>query len=469
MLLILLAQPRVAPFVQPRAPKITPVWGSKPLLGYFALTGSLQAPLKSGVQLSDRQFAVMQEVANQEMAMLQALFDESQVIVQNPNLDLERKRARIEAMAYNRRVQEIVQSAMDQLALHLGAPAYGRLVHWVERRWPVEQALHGRAFMLAAPRSFEVYATRYDSKGAYYVALPDQCLKLTNGGLHVCDDDGYQVGLRYEVIVRYEKSTGARVGEAGPWNIDDNYWATVGDPTPRRMFGDLPLGMPQAQAAYFNGYNGGVDQYGRKVTAPFGIDLARQVSIDIGLEPGVNDWVTVSYMWTENWGASSTSSSGAPAATLAPLIPLATTTPNPDGSLVHEVQYGQTLWEIATAYGMSLQDLLTINGLTEDAIIIPGDKLLIRPMIPGELVTATPTTTPTRRATRKAALETATPTETRVRAPTSAPIEPTHTPQPTPVVETAKTPLDYLLVGIVGLIVLGAGLMIFGRILNFRR
>ena len=91
-------------------------------------------------------------------------------------------------------------------------------------------------------------------------------------------------------------------GETGPWNVDDTYWATSGDPL-RRMFADLPLGMPQAQAAYFDGYNGGLDQYGRKVTGPFGIDLSRQVSKDIGLKPGNNDWVTVSFMWTENWGA----------------------------------------------------------------------------------------------------------------------------------------------------------------------
>ncbi len=87
--------------------------------------------------------------------------------------------------------------------------------------------------------------------GAYTVALPDQCLKLANGGLHTCDDDGYQAGAGYAVALRYKKSAGVGVGEAGPWNIDDNYWATTADPQPRRMFADLPLGMPEAQAAVF--------------------------------------------------------------------------------------------------------------------------------------------------------------------------------------------------------------------------
>ncbi len=89
--------------------------------------------------------------------------------------------------------------------------------------------------------------------------------------------------------------------ESGPWNVDDNYWSTSRDPQPRRMFADLPAGMPEAQAAFFDGYNGGVDQYGRTVTAPFGIDLGRQVSIDIGLQPGNNDWINITFAWTEGW------------------------------------------------------------------------------------------------------------------------------------------------------------------------
>ena len=41
--------------------------------------------------------------------------------------------------------------------------------------------------------------------------------------------------------------------------------------------------MPEAQAAYQNGYNGGKDQYGRTVLNPGGCDLSIQVAADIGL------------------------------------------------------------------------------------------------------------------------------------------------------------------------------------------
>ncbi|MBT9260247.1 MAG: hypothetical protein KM310_10950 [Clostridiales bacterium] len=49
------------------------------------------------------------------------------------------------------------------------------------------------------------------------------------------------------------------------------------------MFKDLPLGKPEAQAAFYEGYNGGEDQFGRKVTNPAGIDLTPYVASQLGL------------------------------------------------------------------------------------------------------------------------------------------------------------------------------------------
>jgi len=80
-------------------------------------------------------------------------------------------------------------------------------------------------------------------------------------------------------------------------------------------------------------------------------------------------------------------------------------TPKADGSVIHEVQTGQALWNIAAIYQVSLSYLLTLNGLTENTLIYPGDKLLIRP----PKATPTPGTSPTparsasESATRKAA------------------------------------------------------------------
>ncbi len=68
-------------------------------------------------------------------------------------------------------------------------------------------------------------------------------------------------------------------------------------------------------------------------------------------------------------------------------------TPNPDGSLVHVVGYGQSLIGIAGAYGVSIADLQTLNNINPDQIY-DGQKLIIR-----QAVTPTITQPPTQEMT----------------------------------------------------------------------
>lgn len=363
------------------------IWGEKPALSYFVLTASWRDELKTETQLSLSEWQIVDYMARQESDKLVDLYETSQKIVENEKLSKLQKRMMIWLSGYNRQVKDVLQKTDRDLKERLAPVVYSRLRSWVEKHWLEERYRRGLAPEGAFARSYEIYATRYDSGGAYTVALPDKCLKFSNAGNHLCDDLGYAVGQNYTVFLSYKKSTAATVLEAGPWNVDDNYWAGWGDPQSRRMFADLALGLPEAQAAFFNGYNSGLDQFGRKVTAPYGIDLARQVSIDIGLEPGVNDWITVSFMWTETWGSGSTA--GDPNATSQPgqmIQAVQTATVDSSGTLVHEIRFGQTLWAIADAYQVKLQDILTLNGLSEDAIILPGQKLIIQ----RDLHTATP-------------------------------------------------------------------------------
>lgn len=68
--------------------------------------------------------------------------------------------------------------------------------------------------------------------------------------------------------------------------------------------------------------------------------------------------------------------------------PSETTNPNPfgiiistpaaDGSISHTVKEGEFLIPIAQAYGITLDELLALNGLTADSIIQPGQILIIR-------------------------------------------------------------------------------------------
>ena len=384
------------------------VWGTRPLLSYFALTASLEGLLRRGAGLDAAQFEIVEQAAYRESASLDELLHESQAALAGA-APLWWKRLLIARMGYNRRVEAILAASNAALRQSLDAGTYQRLVTWIEARWQVERQLHASQPALAAgsnPRTYQVFATRYDSRGAYTVALPDKCVKFTNGGNRICESDGYVVGVKYQVFITYQKSVGVLVSESGPWNVDDAYWAKWNDPTPRRMFGDVGLGIPEAQAAFFNGYNGGKDQFGRKVTGPYGIDLARQVSVDIGLQPGKNDWVTVTFQWTAGWdnaagtgGTPLPVGTGAAGATAQAIVPVEVAAPQPDGSIIHTVLSGQTLWDIASAYQITLRTLYTQNNLTEKSVIWPGDKLLIRPAGPtptGDLLSATsePSSTP---------------------------------------------------------------------------
>ena len=58
-------------------------------------------------------------------------------------------------------------------------------------------------------------------------------------------------------------------------------------------------------------------------------------------------------------------------------VPVGISTARLDGDVVHEVQYGQTLWSLAIEYGTTIEQIKRYNNLTTDAIA-PGWKLLIQ-------------------------------------------------------------------------------------------
>lgn len=58
-------------------------------------------------------------------------------------------------------------------------------------------------------------------------------------------------------------------------------------------------------------------------------------------------------------------------------IPVALSTARPDGDVVHEVKYGQTLWSIAIEYKTTIEQLKRLNNLSDDTVI-PGWKLLVK-------------------------------------------------------------------------------------------
>ena len=60
------------------------------------------------------------------------------------------------------------------------------------------------------------------------------------------------------------------------------------------------------------------------------------------------------------------------------MIPIAKSTAQSNGDVVHEVKYGQTLWGIALAYNTTIENLRHLNNLPPTPIIQVGQKLIIQ-------------------------------------------------------------------------------------------
>ena len=182
----------------------------------------------------------------------------------------------------------------------------------------------------------------------------------------------------------------------------------------------------------------------------------------------------------------------APAGTpVAWIVPVQASTPRPDGSIVHEVQFGQALYNIVDAYQIELPYLLTLNSLKADTVIYPGDKLWIRLPRPTPTLEASPTAelgatqTPARNPSSLQGKQTVPGTDpiqavtpTRRAAPASStPIAVAKAPAQQSAAEQpisdeamgTKIPeqggLDLVLVFIGVLIVLGTGLLLFGSLI----
>ncbi|MEZ4642843.1 MAG: LysM peptidoglycan-binding domain-containing protein [Chloroflexota bacterium] len=64
--------------------------------------------------------------------------------------------------------------------------------------------------------------------------------------------------------------------------------------------------------------------------------------------------------------------------------------PTPTPPATHKVREGETAWTIAAKYRISLDEVFWLNNLTEDSILQPGDEVAIR-LLPGQTPPPTPT------------------------------------------------------------------------------
>ncbi len=145
------------------------------------------------------------------------------------------------------------------------------------------------------PRSvaptYSIFATReglvgYQTANGHIIQPRDRFVALPSWKALA----SYQ-GYEFQVRLTYNgRSVVVPVWDVGPWNTNDNYWDTG------RTYSDLPVGIPMAQAAYLDGYNGGLDEFGRRIQSPNGIDIADGTFWD-DLGMSRNDWVQVTFLW----------------------------------------------------------------------------------------------------------------------------------------------------------------------------
>lgn len=139
--------------------------------------------------------------------------------------------------------------------------------------------------------TYEIFCTRLGLVGlttanGHVVQPRDRFVALPSPSV-LSPQDSYEHTVR---ITYNGRSVVLPVWDVGPWNIKDDYWS------PNRYYADIPVGMPMTQAAYFDGYNGGLDEFGRRIVLPSGMDIADGAFWDdLGMTN--NDWVKVSFLW----------------------------------------------------------------------------------------------------------------------------------------------------------------------------
>jgi uncharacterized protein YkwD len=79
------------------------------------------------------------------------------------------------------------------------------------------------------------------------------------------------------------------------------------------------------------------------------------------------------------------------------IMPVSVVTPDAEGNVIHEVRAGQSLWQIAIAYNVKIDEIKGLNNLFDNNIY-PGNTLLIKR---GAVqLTASPAETPTQQVTQ---------------------------------------------------------------------
>jgi hypothetical protein len=236
----------------------------KPALSFLLSDDRNVETFQKEFGLSDEKVQKILAVVHKEDGALEKEYDESDRLVETNEGASE---AEIESKIAASDFDEKVKKSADVELLRPRDEA-DDLGPWVDEQWRAEGAEYEAASEAtyqasATGYSCRVWMTYYKGNSRYEVALPHWKVRYS-GGRRVRITD-----------VAKGTSAVAPVKDTGPWNTRDNYWRAS---KYRSMWKDLPRCVPEAQAAFYDNYNKGEDQFGRPVTNPAAIDITPAVA-----------------------------------------------------------------------------------------------------------------------------------------------------------------------------------------------
>lgn len=277
-----------------------PVWGTKPIFGTVLPSVSI---LQEALGFNDIAIRVVASAKDIEASNISDLNAEASLILQNESLSLEEKQTEIEGIDYNGRLLTILAQTDNTLKSQLTTNEYNTLIAWMEAQFDAHRRQASQLQRETQMRVFSnptdcfsvpVYAHR-STHNDFSVDLPDQYLKFANLGWQIesgYENPPYTVQLEANGLI----TNSVVITDVGPGNNNDNFWRTPDDPIqPRRWGTDLPLGQPQAEAAYLYGHNGGLNEFGMTVVSPAGMNVSPQVADYFGISS--SGWLTVTFDW----------------------------------------------------------------------------------------------------------------------------------------------------------------------------
>jgi hypothetical protein len=269
-------------------------WLVKPVLHYLLYTQDTK--LESDVQQLKSDISL----TNEELGQLRSIAAEEFLKCRDFKKQIENDRN----ISYEQELKVSLQGSDSKLKTLLGK-RYPEFRKWIRQWWSSETDYRNQRFkkqgdiLIKSDISSQyVYATQYDAYTDREAALPDKYLKFANYGTdYTYPNPPYTVNIRSLVAGQPEYwAYYVFIKEVGPWNENDNYWDSATGSNPRRTFTDLFLGKPEAEAAYFDNYNNGLNEFGNTVLNPAGVDLSPDVADELGFGgPLVSRWVQVYY------------------------------------------------------------------------------------------------------------------------------------------------------------------------------